>query len=128
VSGTRVVSLEVRRGALTLRAVACRAGADLTVALTGGDAPHVGCVVVARPHPAGNDADRTTVTSSVLALPPHRDEALARPLAERLAVRLGGTVAVVAGVHTEGLTEEGIAAYLALGSRLADGLARRLGR
>jgi hypothetical protein len=112
----------VGRGALGLAATACRAGDDLSVTVTGGELPHLGCVVIARPHPAQDDPGRTSVTSSIVAFPPHREEALARPLAERLARDLGGTVVVAAGVHTDGLDEEGIATFLELGDRLADRL------
>lgn len=114
--------VEVRRGKFGLRAVACRAGADLSVTVTGGDGPHVGCVVLARPHPRVDDPRRSVVTSSVLSVEGHREEALARPLAERLAAALPGTVVVAAGVHTDALTPDGVATYLELGDELAEAL------
>ena len=116
------LSVEVASEGRALLATACRAGRDLVVTITGGEAPHVGCVVLARPHPAHDDPERRTVTSSVVSIPPHREEAVARPVAERLATALGGTVVVAAGIHTDGLTPEGIAAYLELGRRLAEEL------
>ena len=122
----RAVSARVSGEGLSLFATACRAGPDLTVTVTGGEAPHVGCIVVAQAHPARDDARRTSVTSSVVAFVTHREEALARPLAERLAERLGGTVVVAAGVHVDRLSREGIAAYLRLGRRLAERLLRVL--
>jgi hypothetical protein len=120
------VTVHVARGAVALTAVACRAGRDLSVTLTGGDSPHIGCVVIARAHPAQDDPGRTTVTCSVVSHPPHREEALARPVAERLARRLGATVVVAAGVHVKGLTREGIAAYVGLAAPLAARLVARL--
>ena len=96
------------------------------VVVTGGEKPHVGCVVVSRAHASSAQPDLRSVTSSVLAAPPHREEALARPLAEALARTLGGTVVVAAGVHDEGLSHEGIAIYLRLGERLADELLQAL--
>jgi gallate decarboxylase subunit D len=124
--GSSPVTVRVACGALTLEATACRAGRDLSVTISGGERPHLGCVVIATPHPAQNDAGRMTVTSSVVAAPPHREEALARPFAERLARCLGGTVVVAAGVHTGALGPEGIATYLRLGERLAERLLTRL--
>ncbi|HYB22512.1 MAG TPA: hypothetical protein VED41_01860 [Solirubrobacteraceae bacterium] len=124
-----------RPGTLTVRvsgdgrsldAVACSAGEDLVVLITGGSRPHVGCVVVARSHPSSARPDRRSVTSSVLAAPPHREEALARPLAELLARTRGGTVIIAAGVHDDNLSPEGIAAYLRLGERLGDALLQAL--
>jgi len=84
-------------------------------------------VVVARAHPATDDPRRTSVTSSVLAIPPHREEALARPLAEALARATGGTVVVAAGVHTDRLGKRGIAAYLAMGEVVLERLLQELG-
>ncbi|MBZ5587884.1 MAG: hypothetical protein LAO05_04920 [Acidobacteriia bacterium] len=115
------------RGALRLEAIACRAGGDLSVTITGGDRPHVGCVVLARPHPSTGDPRRTSVTSSVLAVPPHREEALARPLAEKLATELGATVVVAAGVHTDRLGKRAIAGYLKLGEIVSEKLLQALG-
>ncbi|MDD5562328.1 MAG: hypothetical protein PHQ91_01315 [Thermoanaerobaculaceae bacterium] len=110
------------RGNRRLRAVACRAGDDLVVTITGGERPHVGCVVLAQPHPARDGPARVRVTSTVVAIPPHREEALARPLAEKLARALAATVVVSAGVHDDRLAPEGVAAYLRLGDRLAAAL------
>jgi gallate decarboxylase subunit D len=111
---------------MRLWAVAVRAGADLVVTVGGGAAPHVGCVVLAQPHASAKEPGRVRVTSSVLSIPPHREEALARPLAEALARALGGVVTVAAGVHDDNLTPDGIAAYLRLGERLRDSLLARL--
>jgi hypothetical protein len=117
-----VHTVSVSEGTFCLDAVVCRAGADLALVVTGGCRPHVGCVVVAQPHPSTSDPSRRSATASVLNAPAHREEALARPLAERLARRLGGTVVVAAGVHDDALSAEGIAAYLRLGERLAEEL------
>ena len=119
-SGIEPLVVTAGRGVRSLRAVACRAGADLTVTVTGGSAPHVGCVVLSQAY-SGRDGG-VRVTSSVVALPPHREEALARPLAETLAQALRGTVVVAAGVHEDGLTPEGVADYLRLGEELAASL------
>lgn len=121
------VRVTATRGTLRLQAIACRAGEDLSVTITGGDRPHVGCVVLARSHPSSEDPQRTSVTSSVLAIPPHREEALARPLAERLARELGATVVVAAGVHTDRLGKRGIAGYLKLGETISEKLLQVLG-
>jgi hypothetical protein len=113
-------------GTRRLWAVATRAGADLAVVVGGGERPHVGCVVVAQPHRSAAQPERVRVTSSVLSIPPHREEALARPLAEALARATEGVVTVSAGVHDDDLTPDGIATYLALAERLRDRLLRRL--
>ncbi len=106
-----------------LEAWAHRLGDDLVVAIGGGSRPHVGCVVLAVARPSSAEPTRRSVTTSVLTLPPHKEEGIARPVAEHLARTLGGVVVVSAGVHDDELTPAGVADYLALAGELA----RRLG-
>ena len=67
------------------------------------------------------------MTSSVLATPPHREEPLARPIAESLARKLGGTVVVAAGVHIDRLTRRDILPYRKLGEEIAEKLLQLFG-
>jgi len=122
----RAIRVTVSSRDQRLWAVAARAGADLVVTVGGGERPHVGCVVVAQSHASAKEPGRIRVTSSVLSIPHHREEALARPLAEALARELGGVITVTAGVHDDNLTPEGIASYLRLAERLRDRLLARL--
>lgn len=101
-------------------------GEDWVVCLGGGDQPHVGSVVCAEPRPSGADPGRRSATSSVWNRLGHKDEALARPVAERLAAALGQTVVVIAGVHVEGLNAQGIQAFVEMAGELAQALAQAL--
>lgn len=109
--------IEVAADHRRLSAVVIREGEDLVVAVGGGDRPHVGCVVLAVPCP-GRGA-----TSSVLTIPPHKEEAMARPMAERIAVRTGSVTVVSAGVHEDGASREAIEAWLTLGRQLTEKVA-----
>jgi hypothetical protein len=101
-------------------------GRDLVVAVGGGERPHVGCVVVATPNAGvGNSATRSA-SCSVLTIPPHKEEPIARGIATRLAERLGTVAVVTAGVHEDGLDRSGIEDFLRLGERLSEELVRRL--
>jgi hypothetical protein len=102
-------------------------GEDLVVAVGGGERPHVGCVVLATPNPSGGDRPRRSASCSVLTIPPHKEEPIARGVATRLAERLGRVAVVTAGVHEGGLDRAGIEQYLRLGERLGEELLRRLG-
>jgi hypothetical protein len=102
-------------------------GEDLVVAVGGGERPHVGCVVLAQPHPAkGRDAG-WSASCSVLTIPPHKEEPIARGIAEKVAASLGQVVVVTAGVHDDDIDAEGIATYLRLGEELAEKLVDALG-
>jgi hypothetical protein len=81
----------------------------IIVLLTGGERPHVGAVVLSLPRPSGAVPGRLSCTSTVLPLLGHKDDLLARPLAEELAVACGQPVVVVAGVHVDEASEEDIA-------------------
>ena len=74
--------------------------------LYGGTHEHVGSVTVSVPRPSLMDKDRTSVTSSVINLPSHKEELVGRPAAERLAIALDRPVVCVAGIHVDGATDD----------------------
>lgn len=102
-------------------------GEDLVVAVGGGERPHVGSLVLAQPVPSKRPGKTWSASCSVITIPPHKEEPLARGIATRLAEALGRVTVVTAGVHDDGLDAEGIACYLRLGEELGEELARRLG-
>lgn len=101
-------------------------GEDLVVAVGGGQRPHVGCVVLAQPLPSKISGKRWSASCSVLTIPPHKEEPIARGIATHLAETLGRVTVVTAGVHDDGLDADGIAIYLRLGRELGEELAKRL--
>ena len=72
--------------------------------LYGGTFEHIGSVVVSLPRPSLADSARTSVTSSVINLPSHKEEQVGRPAAEMLAVALDLPIVCVAGIHVDGAT------------------------
>ncbi|MBI5522480.1 MAG: hypothetical protein HY910_07625 [Desulfarculus sp.] len=81
-----------------------KAGPDLLVLVTGGDTPHIGAVAAATPRPSLADPNRQSATASVLCFLGHKEDDLAKGLAEFLASRLGSRVVVAAGAHWDNLT------------------------
>lgn len=79
-------------------------GSDLTLTLVGGTAPHIGAVAVAQPRPSLKGDGSRSATVSVLTLPGHLEDDLARWAAKYLAVRIGAAVVVSAGIHVDGAT------------------------
>jgi hypothetical protein len=102
------------------------AGEDLVVVVGGGQRPHVGCVVLAIPYPSKADPDSWSASSSLLTIPPHKEEPIARGIAERVARASGRLTVVTAGVHDDDLDREGIDCYLRLSERLAERLEHEL--
>lgn len=100
-------------------------GDDVVVAVGGGDRPHIGCVVMAVPvADAGKPGDSPSI--SVLTIPPHKEEPIARAVAESVCRRFGRVAVVTAGVHEDDLDLDGIQSYLRLGSELATAVAGHL--
>lgn len=103
-----------------------RAGPDVVVVVGGGERPHVGVVVVAQPYPSRGRPGRWSASSSVVTIPPHKEEPVARGLAEALVAATAGVVVVTAGVHDDGLGPGGISTYLQLGERLQERVTERV--
>ena len=83
-------------------------GNDFTLSVYGGDAPHVGSVVMstARPSLTGKGLG---VTCSVLNGIGHKDEIIGRLFAEALAKKKNCTVVCSCGIHIDNITEEQLA-------------------
>ena len=101
-------------------------GDDLVIAVGGGERPHVGCVVLAQPRPSRTRPGSWSASCSVLTIPSHKEEPIARGIAARLAEEFGCVAVVTAGVHDDGLDREGIGVYLRLGEELAEALVEHL--
>jgi hypothetical protein len=99
-------------------------GDDVVVVVGGGERPHVGCVVMAVPVPSRSNPGTWSASCSVLTIPPHKEEPMARGVAARVASSCGRVAVVTAGVHDDDLNRSGIESYLRLADELADEVAR----
>jgi hypothetical protein len=97
-----------------VRLHAVRIGKDLVVVIEGGEG-HIGAVG------AGTNCGGLAV-SSVLTVPGHRDDRIAKDAAERISKKFGCNCAVVAGVHYDNITAQEIKDVLIIGSSLVDEL------
>lgn len=113
-------ALSTQAPRLNLEARWLWAGADLLVLVTGGQRPHLGAVAMAAPRPSLADPETTSATTSVFCYPGHKEDELAKALAQRLAAGLGVKVTVAAGAHWDHLTGEDIAQVRANALALGD--------
>lgn len=88
----------------TVNASASILGKDISVAVTGGTAPHIGAVSLAVYEPGRDSATVSTVTVHT-----HRDDAVAAYFAKAISREMKCTVAVSAGIHLDNASEEDIA-------------------
>lgn len=67
----------------------------------GGEKPHVGAVALALPYPSQADPDRVSASTTIVPRPAHKDDRVAGPLAEWLAISLRAPAVVVVGLHVQ---------------------------
>lgn len=95
---------------VTAKVIVLDSGINIT--LSGGEYSHIGSVVIALPRPSLADAAVISVTSSVFNMVGHKDEEVARPAAEKIAVCLNQPVVITAGMHIDKATAEDIEVLL----------------
>lgn len=84
-------------------------GEDLVVLLDGGERPHAGAV--------GLSGGGVTTSCVIL---PHKEEPLARGIAERMSEVTGNHVAVVCGIHLSAITVDEIKEVFTLADEMVD--------
>ncbi|WP_338824511.1 hypothetical protein MHOCP_01050 [Moorella humiferrea] len=93
--------------------------------LMGGTKYHVGAVALGLPRPSLK-GDKTSATTSVLAVLGHKDDELARPAAAQMAARLQMPAVVVAGVHIDKAAPAELALLAVNGRRAVAGVIKVL--
>ena len=83
-------------------------GDDLVVMVWGGEKPHVGAVAVSIPRPSLKNSAVTSATTSVYALVGHKEDDLAKAMAQKIAATLNKNVVLTAGIHVDSLSDDGI--------------------
>jgi gallate decarboxylase subunit D len=83
-------------------------GDDLLVILWGGTEPHIGAIGMGQPRSSLRSPQETSATSSVFTFIGHKEDGVAKWMAEELARRLNKKVVVSCGMHWDELTDEGI--------------------
>jgi hypothetical protein len=83
-------------------------GSDLLISVWGGEKPHIGAVAISEPRPSLKDASEISASTSVFCFLGHKEDELAKWLANNLASTLNKKVVVTAGIHWDNISEEGI--------------------
>lgn len=74
-------------------------GNDICVLIYGGDVPHIGAVALAHRSEVAHQLNRKTTTVSVMTLPGHKEDVLAKNIAVNLSKLLEKNVIVSCGIH-----------------------------
>ena len=103
-----------------------RIGDDMAVWVSGGDRPHIGCVVQAVPRLSLTGDGSRSATSSVLNLTGHKDEFLCRELAETICAATGRVTVCTGGFHCDGMTKEKISEVVDAAKKISGDIAEEL--
>jgi hypothetical protein len=79
----------------------CRCGDDISLAVSGGDRPHIGAAALAVPRPSLSDKTKLSATVSSICVTGHKDDELARSAATKLAAKHNCVVVVTVGLHID---------------------------
>jgi hypothetical protein len=110
------IALSAQAGRINVELRAFFMGPDLCVAVTGGEAPHLGAVSCASPeHPA-----------ETVRFASHKEYHVTEMFAEHLRAVFKGNVAVLCGIHVDNITKEEIETTLNLCRGLLHALCARL--
>ncbi len=119
-------TVKTNKGTYDLEANVRLIGQDLLVAIWGGEKPHIGAVSVAQPRPSLKDPEITSATASVICLPGHKEDELAKATSEILAAALNTPVVVTAGIHWDNISKEGIQKVIGNSKILVDMILERI--
>ncbi len=100
--------VSVGRGKYRINLSAIITKDGLIVSILGVEKPHAGAVAIGIPRYSLNDPSKISVTTSVFTMIGHKDDEVAKPVAQRLAKDLNQTAVVVVGMHIEKAKEEDI--------------------
>lgn len=83
-------------------------GSDLVVRVYGGEKPHVGAVAIGIPRPSLANDTKVSASVSVITLTGHKEDELAKNVAEKLSAVSNRVTVVTVGIHIDNITSSGI--------------------
>ncbi|WP_238492470.1 prenylated flavin chaperone LpdD [Desulfotruncus alcoholivorax] len=95
-AGTASFSIEI---------MVTQTSSGVVVQLLGGDKPHVGATVISHPRPSIALEGQISCNTIVIPELGHKEDELAKPLAESIAVTLNSTVVMIAGIHIDNASD-----------------------
>ncbi len=125
-SSTKSLTISVAKGKFKVNAAVHEMGPDILLAVWGGTYPHIGAIGMGQVRQSLRTAEETSTTSSVFTFLGHKEDLLAKPIAEEITRRLGRNSVVVAGIHWDGLTDEEIGTVDQLCRQLMEKIIKKL--
>lgn len=111
---------------VTIEVTVVFSGDDLTVAISGGDLPHIGSVSIAIPRESLNGDGSRSSTVSTINLTGHKDNEIGDMFAHELARHTGRVCVVSCGVHIDFLYKAEIDMVISLSKTMLKNLLEEL--
>ena len=102
-----------------------KTGEDLVI-IIGGGKYHIGAVGISYPTASIIEKERDTVTTSVITLPGHKEDIVAKMFSEKISKALNRKVVTVAGIHFDNISKDDIEKILRYCERLCEKVIQRL--
>lgn len=120
------VTVAEKEGEIEIQAEVKLIGRDCLVAVWGGTVPHIGAVGMAQVRPSLADPEKPAATSSVFTYLGHKEDTVAKFMAEELARTLERNTVVVAGIHWDNLSEDAIKTIVSVCRKLTEQIKDRV--
>jgi gallate decarboxylase subunit D len=102
-------------------------GSDILLSIWGGTMPHIGSVSITQPRPGISNTRQRSSTSSIYNFTGHKDEAVARYCAEKIAAACDKKTVAVAGIHIDNASSADITAIMKNIDILCERFVRNIG-
>lgn len=122
----KTITVQTGEGILKITAMLIFCGKDLSIILCGGEQHHIGASAIALPRPSLKNDGNHSASASVICVPGHKEDEVARTLALRFSQKYKVTVHVVAGIHVDHASAAEIRALLQNINKAADLLEAQL--
>lgn len=104
----RVLELSVGTGKFKLKALINFSGKDMNISVVGGEVEHIGAVALAQPRKSLKDKSKLSATASTICVIGHKEDVLAKKMAEEVSKKFDCIVVCSVGIHVEDATIEDI--------------------
>ena len=102
-----------------------RTGEDLVI-IIGGGKYHIGAVGISYPTASIIEEEKNTITTSVITLPAHKEDIVAKMFSEKVSKALNKKIVAVAGIHFDNISKDDIEKILEGCERLCEKVINRI--
>ncbi|OPY77972.1 MAG: hypothetical protein A4E65_02488 [Syntrophorhabdus sp. PtaU1.Bin153] len=125
-SGVRSHTVTEKQDDFEIVAIVYELSTDCLVILYGGTRPHIGAIGMGQVRPSLRDAEKGSASSSVFTYVGHKEDMVAKMLAEELTRKLERNTVVVAGIHWDALSEKAIQTITSVCKAITEKIVKQL--